>query len=429
MSKASDVRPRGFVLCLAFVLLLSLHALAQGENLREIPIAWYEGPERHAPHWRVDFDHPILDFSQRFLLGVRASVPAQVRERSPDWHIYLGVADENGRWSRNYDYSRIDLRRVPPYASPLIWHGYAFVRPGIYRIALVAYDAINERHFVWRKKVQVDRLSVLPDIDRDLPPVEFVDPGRFPPPIPEYIPIHTHAAARIDVVFNLTGNEQLSVAPNNLDSFRHPNRESGMRGAAGVLSQLAPAHGCVRVSAIDILRLKVVLDRSPADAPSNLNRIQQAIPGLRDNAAIDIHSLMGRTKAREFFRQFVDKIVSDNTACSPELVGAGRAIIVVSDSLVFPDNSDRTPVVTSQDRSALFFHIRFSSPSINVSTADSASFPAPVAVRYSLDEVGNMLSSLRPRNFDVVEPEDFRWAVAEIVQDIEAATTVSAVGR
>lgn len=425
MSKASAARPCRFVLCLAFGLLFSLHTLAQGANLREIPIAWYDEPEQHAPHWHVDFDHPILDFSQRLVVGMRASVPADVKGRRPDWHIYLGIADENGRWSVNYDHPHIDLRQVPPNAKPLHWHGYAFARPGTYRIALVAYDAINERHFVWRKTMQVDRPSVLPDIDRDLPTVDFVDPERIPPPVPEYIPIHTHAPIRVDVVFNLTANEQLSLTPNDLDSFRRPNLESGMRGAAGVLSQLAPTQGCVRVSAIDILRLKVLLDRSRANAGSNLNRVQQAIPGIRDNAAIDIHSLEGRTKAREFFHQFIDKIVSDNAACSPEFVGAGRAIIVVSDSLVFPENSDTAPVVVSQDRSALLFHIRFSSASIRVNSYNSD----PIAVSYSLDEVGHLLGPLHPRNFDVVAPKDLRRVVADIVQDIEESTTVSAVRR
>lgn len=387
--------------------------------------SWYEEPEQHPPDWRVDFDHPTLDFSQRLVVGVHASVSAHAKEHRPDWHIYFGIADESGRWSRNYDYSRIDLRPVPPRAKPVLWNGYAFVRPGTYRIALVAYDAINERHFVWRKAVQVDRPSVLPDIDRDLPTVEFVAPARVRPPVPEYIPIHTHTPVRIDVVFNLTGNEQLSLTSDDLDISRHPNLESGMRGAAGVLSQLAPTQGCVRLSAIDILRLKVVLDRSLADAASNLNRVQQAIPDLRDNAAIDIHSLMGRTKAREFFQGFIDKIVSDNTACSPEFAGAGRAIIVVSDSLVFPEGSDTKPVLAAQDHTALFFHIQFSSASIRVNSYNSD----PIAVRYSLDEVGHVLGPLHPRNFEVVAPKDLRRAVAEIVQDIEASTKMSPVRR
>jgi hypothetical protein len=40
-----------------------------------------------------------------------------------------------------------------------------------------------------------------------------------------------------------------------------------------------------------------------------------------------------------------------------------------------------------------------------------------------------LLGPLHPRNFDVVEPKDLRRAVAEIVQDIEASATVSAVRR
>ena len=94
---------------------------------------------------------------------------------------------------------------------------------------------------------------------------------------------------------------------------------------------------------------------------------------LRDNAAVDIHTLIGRTKAREPFHQF-DKITSDNTACSLELVGAGRAIIIVSDSSS-PEGTDTEPVAAPENRNALFSHFRFSSAFIRVSTADSAEAP------------------------------------------------------
>jgi hypothetical protein len=87
---------------------------------QEIPIAWYEKPEQHPTHWRVDFDHPTLDFRQHLIVGVRATLPAHAKKWRPDWHIYLDIADENGRWSRNYDYSRVDLRRASPKAKPLL---------------------------------------------------------------------------------------------------------------------------------------------------------------------------------------------------------------------------------------------------------------------------------------------------------------------
>jgi hypothetical protein len=409
----------GLTLCITCVLSFSTHALAQVSNIRNIPIAWFEETDHHAPHWRVHFDPPTLTYSQRLVVGVQAIVPANAKERRPDWHIFLRIADESGRWFQNYDYFRVDLRRMPPKAGLVVWHGYAFVQPGTYRLAFVAYDAINEQHFVWRKMMQVDRPSVLSDIDRDLPRVEFVDLSQIRPPIPEYLPVHTQVPVRIDVVFNLTGNEQLSLTPDNLDSFRRRSVEDGLRGATALLSQLAPSEGCVSVSAIDILRLKVLLDRSSADPASNLNRIQQAIPSTLDNATVDVHTLVGRTKAREFFHQFLEKVINDNAACGPRSPTSDRAIIVVSDSLIFPEGTDREPVSPPEHRDVLFFHVRFSY------TLFYTKYSFPTAV-ITFDEVGHMLGQLHPRHFDVAEPNGLRRAVAEIVKDIEASTTVSA---
>jgi len=412
---------RGLTFCVTCVLSFSLQAPTQESNLRSIPIAWFEEPEQHAPHWRVHFDRPTLSYSQRLVLGVQAIVPANAKELRPDWHLLLRIADESGRWFQNYDYFRVDLRRMPPNAEPVVWHGYAFVRPGTYRIALVAYDAINEQHFVWRKMMQVDRPSVLPDIDRNLPTVEFGDPDSIPRPIPEYIPIHTHAPVRIDVVFNVTRNQQLSLTPNSpLDTFREPYLEGAMRGATSLLSQLAPSEGCVRVSVIDILRLKILLDRSPANAASSLNRIQQAIPSALDNAALDVHNLVGRTKAREFFQHFLESLITDNGACVPRSPNEDHAIIVVSDSLIFAKGTEREPVSAPEHRNALFFHVRFS---YNLFYNEGR--PTATAVT-TFDEVGHMLEELHPRHFDVAEPTDLRHAVAEIVKEIEASTAASA---
>src|SRR5215467_14580938 len=410
---------RGLTLCITCVLPFSLHVFAQESNLRNIPIAWFEENDHHAPHWRVHFDPPTLTYSQRLVVGVQAIVPANGKELRPDWHILLRIADETGKWFQNYDYFRVDLRHVQPNTARIVWRGYAFVQPGTYRFSLVAYDAIKERHFVWHKIMRVDRPSVLPDIDRDLPRIEFVDLSHIRPPIPEYLPVHTHAPVQIDVVFNLTGDEQLSLGPRNLDSLRRAYVEDGLRGATVMLSQLAPSQGCVRVSAIDILRLKVLLDRSSADPASNLNRLQAAIPGPLYNLAVDVHTLAGRTKAREFFHQFLEKVISDNAACIPRLLHEDHAIIVVSDSLIFPEGADKEPVSPNEHRDALVFHVRFSY------TLFGTKYSFPTAV-VTFDEVGRMLGQLHPRHFDVAEPNGLGRAVAEIVKDIEASTSVSA---
>jgi hypothetical protein len=53
-------------------------------------------------------------------------------------------------------------------------------------------------------------------------------------------------------------------------------------------------------------------------------------------------------------------IISGNGACSPRPPNADRVIIVVSDSLIFPEGTDREPVSPREHRNALAFHVRFS---------------------------------------------------------------------
>ncbi len=399
-------RIRVFAFCLACVLFLSLHAFAETPNPRKIPFAWFDEPEQHAPHWDVDFDNPTLLYSQRFLLGARAIMPAKEKERRPDWHILLRIADENGRWFQGVDYTHLDLQRAPEAAHRISWHGYAFAQPGTYRVALLAYDATGQRHFLWRKTVRVDRPSVLPDIDRELPKVEFLELNKVRFPIPEYLPVQTRRPVRIDVVVNLTGDLQLSVNTDYFTRYRQPYVENTLRGATALLTQLAPSQGCVRVSAIDILHLKVALDRSSADPASHLDRVQQAIAGGRDSDTVDVRTLMGRTRAREFFHQFLDKVVTDNAGCGPQVPNTERAIVVISDSLIFPKGTDNEPVSPPERRDASFFHIRISSNRVP-----------------TYDQVGHMLEQLHPRRFNVADPKDLRRAVAEIIKDIESTTT------
>jgi hypothetical protein len=226
----------------------------------------------------------------------------------------------------------------------------------------VAYDAINERHFVWGKMMRVDRPSVLPDMDRDLPKVEFVDLSQVRPHIPEYLPVQTQAPVEIDVVFNLTGNQQLSLTANNIDGFRPPYAEDALRGATALLSQLAPSQGCVRLSAIDILRLKVSLDRSSTDPASNLNQIQQAIPSDRDKATIDAHTLVGRTKAREFFHQFLEK----SSATTPHAAHGSPKQTAPSSSSAIALSSPKAPTGS-----------RYRPPNIAMSSSSMSSSRTP----------------------------------------------------
>lgn len=396
--------------------------LAEEPVIRNLPIAWFEAPEHHAPHWHVDFEHPTLTYSQRFALSVKATIPVD-KDSHPDWHILLRIADSNGKWFESYGYFRMDLRPMPSGAQPVSWHGRVFVHPGVYRLALLAYNSVNQQHFVWHKTVTVKRPADLPDLDRDLPNVEFEHRNWNAPPIPEYLPVPTPSPLRVDVVFNVTPNLQLGLGNDHLDAVRTPVEES-VRGAAAVLTQLAVSDGCLRVSAIDVLRLRVAADRSSDGPVSALEQVQRAIAGRRDNAAINVATLAGRVKAREFFHQFINGIATDDTGCGPQLPSPRRVIIVVSDSLVFPSGEDTEPLAPVQTTSLRFFHIRFSA--ISYKHVDSVGTVTLDTRETTFDEVARMLSQFRPRTFDVAEPLDLRHAVAQIVDDIGTAAPAAA---
>lgn len=370
------------------------------------PLAWFDEPERHAPHWNVTIGPPVLFYSQRFVIGATATFPPRSKKATedPEWHIIIRVADDKGQWFDDFDYSRINVREIPRDAYRLRWYSDFFARPGTYRVVLLVYDAASEQHFLWRKTVHVKKPNLLPELDRDMPPVEFINGPVRHGFVREFLPVRAPQPVRIDVVLNLTGDLQLGLRSDVLSRIRQKYVESALQGATIVLSQLKPATGCVRVSAIDILHLDAPLDRTSADPQTTWDRVHQAMVKNRDSATVDVRTLQGRTKAREFFHQFLDRVISDRSGCGDELPEAQRAVIVVSDSLVFPkDTEDKEPFTSSSQRDIRFFHLRIS------------------AIPFvTFDQVGHMLDPLRPRRFDIRTPQDLRRTLAGIINDIEA---------
>jgi hypothetical protein len=388
-------------------------ANAEAKSLPTVPLAWFEEPEQHAPHWKVTLGPTFLLYSQRFTIQAEAIIPAHAKksDRQADWHIILRVADEHGKWFEGSAYTHVEWKRVPPQIDNVMWSTNFFARPGTYHLVLLVYDATTEKHYLWRKSVHVERPDTLPELDRDLPMVEFINAGRMRAPLGEFLPVHSQKPVRIDVVLNLTGELQLGLHDDMFSWVRQSYVEGTLHGATGVFSQLKPDHGCVRVSAVDILHLDVTLDRTLANPESDWRNVHDSIIKNRDTSQVDVRTLAGRTKAREFFHRFLDRVISDNTGCGTDSGHIQRAVVVVSDSLVFPKGTDTEPVAPANEQAARFFHVRISPEH-----------------RPADDQVGHMLDPLHPRRFNVTSPKQLRQAVAEIIKEIEGAAVPHAAG-
>jgi hypothetical protein len=367
-----------------------------------VPQRWFEEPEQHAKHWKVKIGPSMLTYSQRYVIGASAEFPIpKKREVRPDFHVVVRVADEQGRWFDGYDYSHIDLSKVPANYNAVQWQTDFFARAGKYNVVLLAYDSVSGEHFLWRKMVEVDKPEVLPELDQHLPQIEFIDLRNGRAPVGEYIPIHNQRPLRIDVVLNLTGDLHMNLRPTYFGRFRQWTVETALMGAVSVLSQLNPERGCVRVSAIDILHLEETRDRAAADPEVDWREVRDTIRKNRDQSTVDVRTLKGRQQARDFFRQFLERVLSDSTGCGRNLPAQDRAVIVVSDSLTFPEGTFDQTVSPSNQNGSKFFHVKI--------TFNGQAW----------DQVGRMLSELHPRKFSVNNPKDFRKALAEIITDLE----------
>jgi hypothetical protein len=348
-----------------------------------------------------------LLYSQRFVIHAEAILPSRLkkRDRESDWHLIFRVADEHGKWFDGASYTHLEWKRVPAKVENVIWSIGVFARPGNYQVVLLAFDESSGKHFIWRKLVKVEKPDVLRDLDRNLPVVEFMDSERSVMPVGEYIPIQNRTPVRIDVVLNLTGELQLGLHRDFFSWVRQRYVEGTLQGATGVFSQLQPASGCVRLSAVDILHVDTALDRAIPDPASDWQSVNKAITKNRDVSKVDVRTLAGRTKARRFFHQFLDQVIADPTGCRANSPQTDRAVIVVSDSLNFPKGADSDPVTAPPElRGARFFHVRITSNFVP-----------------TYDQVARMLDPLHPRRFDVRSPSELRRAVAAIISDIETA--------
>ncbi|HLH06899.1 MAG TPA: hypothetical protein VKW78_06665 [Terriglobales bacterium] len=146
-------------------------------------------------------------------------------------------------------------------------------------------------------------------------------------------------------------------------------------------------------------------------------------------ASVDVDTLLGRHEAREFFHPFLANVINDSNGCGAGVAPPRRAVIIVSDSMVFPGGRDKEPLSLPEQSSIRFFQVRFSYTEFATPFYSGRNkLGGVVAGMYNsttFDEVAHMLGELHPRHFDVTEPRELRHAAAEIIKEIELSSSIS----
>jgi hypothetical protein len=165
--------------------------------------------------------------------------------------------------------------------------------------------------------------------------------------------------------------------------------------SGSVLGRLHPNQGCVRLSVIDALRTKVVLDRI---STQNLNwtKLQELIEDINQDV-IDVHQLENQGKVARFTHDYLEKLAGD-TLCGVAAGGLKPLVVVVSPDLTLPDGNQMAELETLPHDSYVYLHEGYGGG--------------------WTDAMGQILSSAKPEKLKCSTPRQFREAVAKIASEL-----------
>ena len=427
------------LITLSFLLVLSASVFAhcQHGSLSRISLdRWLQDPEVHLPGWSVQIDSPFLAFPLRMAVEVYAKADLEkLKAVGHTLHFFVKVADSKGRWFPERRYSSIG--NLPKSGGITVAERF-YAKPGDYTVALVVYDSTSGKHGVWKRSVHVEENDGLPTYP-SAAAVEFFDPSEpfKPGEVPALPPVENRKPLRMDIVVNLTERTELELGDQQdlvAGQLSHshavvrpvvPEWQLGLdRQEAYTDSLLSVAElvaqtnlkGCVRVSVVDAARGKVLLDRRSSFEPG---RMFAAVREHRNTNKVDAHVLAARQNAGSYFRSFLEEIIGDDSGCGSEDLRTARAIVVISDSLLFPDSKQLTPLgmPAAATHSTRFYLFRLSVKELmRLYTSRAGYTPMPIARG---DHVARLFQYLDVTRFDLSQPKDLQKALPKFWDDLK----------
>jgi len=407
-------------LCL-LIFCVSTNAQETEETSLPFEIAdWLQGPDREDLPWKVKLLKPRLTLQQRSLLQVDARINAgrlKNRDIERDLHFVLKVADSNDNWIHGYSYTHLPVPAGIQSFHQIQCITGLYLRPGKYTIALIIYETNLKQVNVWKKSFEFKNpgKDLLPDLDRDLPEVEFISGTPeyvmdfdMPPayldsiwPLgsgKEWLPVENGSDICIDIVVNVSYSQVLRSKSLQQRWLNYLMNSSYMLQAGSVLTNLGLNKGCMRITIVDVLSMKTLFDRKEAkdfdwhDAGE--------VVGRQNRFTIDVDRLSSYTRASAYFHAKLSEILEDNSCVSGKNTPS-RIVIVVSNQQVFPENTDIIPVIPQNPESTRFYYFCINNNA------------------YISGDVNEMLKPAEPKRFMIRGPLDFRKALSNLILDLE----------
>jgi len=355
------------------------------------------GPDRLEIRTKLSITKPVLTFHQQHRVIVIGNFSRKMIESGAirKLHIVVKVQDANGDWLEGFQYTSFEVPEELKNRD-FEYRTSVYLRPGKYRLGVVFLEHGTGRSDVFHVPIEISPIKndPLPALNGALPVVEFPDEypdGKGMWPISarmKRLPVYVSNPHRLDVVLNVTKGSE--------SDWLYRRQAEIVFATGSVLGRLAISSGCVRVSVIDAMRMKVVLDRQNADDIDWL-KLQQDIEELDQNT-IDVSALENQRRIAEFTQRYIESLARDSSGCESDDAETAPMTAVVSADLVLPLGSKipRTPL--KEQTRLFYFHLGFGTS--------------------WMDGVGQILSSGKPVKFNCTNPHKVRKGLAELVSQL-----------
>ncbi len=426
-----------YLLRFAAILALATSAIAPARAIQSSQDATssaldkvFQASEHQEVPWKVNFSQPRLMFQQIYLVEVRARVDPSVLIRvngTRVLHFVLKVQAPDGKWAKGGEYKEFTVQPDFDKDREIEYATAVYLGPGNYTLNLAVLDSKTGKSSLSRDAVRTPPITddPFPELDASLVPVEF--PKGFPEravgndqvnygelfPVSRDrnpIPIANPRPVVIDIVLDISKRPQ--PEPVWVDSYGRPHmqRRSVSRNpipsydlevgrllqVGSTLARFAPQAGCVRVSAVDALRMKTMLDKADVKTV-DWPRFEEQIRRL-DQDTVDVTVLTNKKGPAQFTRNFLDTLSADSPPCGN---GGRHYVIIVSHELPFPSKDGK---LADADRERARFYYIYGQTGLGFG-----------------DDLGDLLKPVKPERLSFNSPRDFRKALAKIVSDLKSS--------
>lgn len=387
---------------------------------------WVEQGAQGPFHWSARVIGATLSNHQRLRARVEVTIDGAdlVSRREHGYFVMMvQIQDSDNRIYQNH--RSLNLQRIVKEAAKadVVYTQDVFVRPGDFRVAIAIFDSQTTEHGATQKTLHVNPLKndPLPDAWLDLPVVEFVPGMDLPDSL--YLP-YSRSRLRLPVASRRPIHVELivNVSPTRTQDGLHSGPANNrywyeLLPALKVMSQMNVQNGGLRTSLIDLTRREVVFDQA---RPGNLGwmRLRQGLAAADPNK-IDVRSLEHREQNAQFFVEQIRERILAPTATGGDLAaGRPRVGIVLSGPMGFESGEDTRPIPVEGSPECKMFYFRLHMVPPPQLPLLRARRNLPPRFQEPLDSLVNLIKPLRPRLFDIYNPDQFRKALNTMLEEI-----------